>query len=788
MSFTLRTAYRLAALLLLLSTAQGASAQEALLRPVGGAMPGALKASLGGSASAKRLLSPAERKVSSHLRGTVAELAMRGPSRAAVARTKPAGLSDSSRRVDSSGRIQVYVEYKGDPAAVVAGIAKAGGTVDLVSREMGVVQCWLPYDQVSAVAADAKVRLVRLPSYALMRTGSLNSEGDAMHRADQVRALGYAGAGKKVGLISDGIAGIADSQISGDIPATYEALSARDDGDLYAGGEGTAMMEIVHDLAPGAALAFSNPNTSAEMVQAIDILDSTFNCDVIADDIGFSDEPWFEDGPIVTRINQAVANGKLYASAAGNSGGNAWFEGDYTGMAQTIAGLPMDVNNFGSGDWNIRIRIGPGGTAYYLLQWNDPWDASGNDYDMYVTDATGATVITYSYDTQDGDDHPFEAVGLFNPGSSAVDAYLVISKFSGENRHLKLDTWGYGYLMEHWSSAGSIWGHPAADSVISCGAADQATPNAREWFSSCGPVRMGVYPNVEMRNKPDITGADGVTVTGNSWYAPPFYGTSAAAPHVAALLAQLWSCTPTASNTTIRNRLLQSAVDLGAAGWDAETGWGRADALDALPTPFLAFTAQPTTTYQMAPVSPAVAVSVVDDAGNRIAGRSDSITLSLASSPAGAPLYGTTTASAVDGVALFPSLFLSRLGNYRLWAASGTLPVATSSTFSVVSRAPASLRFISAPAGGSAGAALPAFQVEVLDAHGQRVTTGTHAIRLGLYRNPGRAVLTGATASTVNGVATFDNVKISKAGAGYVLSATATRLSGATTLPFGIVP
>ena len=190
----------------------------------------------------------------------------------------------------------------------------------------------------------------------------------------------------------------------------------------------------------------------------------------------------------------------------------------------------------------------------------------------------------------------------------------------------------------------------------------------------------------------------------------------------------------------------------------------------------------------MAPVSPAVAVSVVDDAGNRIAGRSDSITLSLASSPAGAPLYGTTTASAVDGVALFPSLFLSRLGNYRLWAASGTLPVATSSTFSVVSRAPASLRFISAPAGGSAGAALPAFQVEVLDAHGQRVTTGTHAIRLGLYRNPGRAVLTGATASTVNGVATFDNVKISKAGAGYVLSATATRLSGATTLPFGIVP
>ena len=205
--------------------------------------------------------------------------------------------------------------------------------MELISREMSLVQCQLPYHQISNLAGNEFVHFIRLPSYAMTRSGLVNSQGDSVHRCSDVRSIfGYTGSGRKVGVISDGINGIATSQASGDIPSSYEAQSARSDGDLNAGAEGLAMMEIVYDLAPGAALAFSNPETSAEMINAIDILDSTFHCNVICDDIGFSDEPFFEDGPIVTRINQAVTNGALYASAAGNAADQNYHESDYSGM------------------------------------------------------------------------------------------------------------------------------------------------------------------------------------------------------------------------------------------------------------------------------------------------------------------------------------------------------------------------------------------------------------------------------------------------------------------------
>ncbi len=204
--------------------------------------------------------------------------------------------------------------------------------------------------------------------------------------------------------------------------------------------------------------------------------------------------------------------------------------------------------------------------------------------------------------------------------------------------------------------------------------------------------------------------------------------------------------------------------------------------------PVLAFTVQPATSVLMQNIAPAVEVSVVDGAGDPVAGRSDVITIALAAGPAGARLYGTATATAVDGVARFPNLRLSRLGcGCRLAASSGTLAGATSDAFNIVSGAPASLRFVSQPAGGTAGTAMPAFQVEVLDGCGRRVTTGTHAVKLTLSTNPGRALLTGATTvNTVNGMATFDNVVVSKPGAGCVLSATAPRLSGVRSAAFTV--
>lgn len=530
----------------------------------------------------KEAFTPEERKIADDLRDLVSLVQSRGSDRDAVLRSAPSMLSNPLRRVSDDATIQVYVQYYNDPDGVAQAVLNAGGRVEIIEPEMSVVQCWIPYDMVRGLAADERVKRVRLPSYAMPKTGVVNSQGDAVHLCDQVRrSLNYNGAGTKVGVISDGIYGISQSQNSGDIPLSYEALSARADGDLYDGSEGLAMMEIVHDLAPGAALAFSNPGTSVEMLNAIDILHSTFRCDVICDDLGFGDEPFFEDGPIAKHISQIVADGCIYTSAAGNQGSSTYHESDYRGIQKRIGGIWMEVEDFGRGDWNIKATVpGKGGLLLLILQWNDRWGSSCNDYDLFITDKSGDYVYARSATWQLCDDDPEEVAGVVNYGSKAAPVFIVVRRYSGSYRHMKLMCWGNGYLTEHYTSAGSIWGHPAAEGTVACGAVPWNSPKKIESYSSRGPVRID-FPYLHYRSKPDLCGADGVSVTGNGYFPEKFYGTSAAAPHIAAVCAQVWSANLAQSNYDVLSRVQCSAVDLGPAGCDPTFGYGRADALAA---------------------------------------------------------------------------------------------------------------------------------------------------------------------------------------------------------------
>lgn len=531
--------------------------------------------------SDKEQLTAAQRKVSDDLFALVGRVSSLGAGRDAVLRNRPSTLSNTFQKVTDSGLIQCYVEYGANPDGVAAAIAAHGGKVELISHEMGLVQCELPYDQVEGLAADDLVKLIRLPSYAVIRAGSVNSEGNGIHRCNNVRTTwGFTGEGRKVGVISDGINGISSSQTSGDIPATYQAQSARADGNLNAGAEGLAMMEIVYDLAPGAALAFSNPNTSAEMVNAINILDSTFHCNIIYDDIGFADEPFFQDGAIVTRINQAVTNGAIYVSAAGNFADQNYHESDYSGMTKTIRSTSMDVQDFGGGDWHMRAFVPSGGSIGVVLQWNDPWGSSGNNYDLLLTNSSGSTIYAASIDLQTGTQNPMEFTGVTNSGPDAY-VYVVVRKYSGSNRHLKIASWGDGWFTEYYTPTGSICGHAAAANTIAAGAVRWSTPGTIEPFSSRGPVRID-FPSLVYRNKPDLCGADGVSVTGNGGFGSPFYGTSAATPHIAAICAQVWSADLGQTNTAVRNLVQNNAIDLGTPGWDSTYGYGRADAFSAV--------------------------------------------------------------------------------------------------------------------------------------------------------------------------------------------------------------
>ena len=102
---------------------------------------------------------------------------------------------------------------------------------------------------------------------------------------------------------------------------------------------------------------------------------------------------------------------------------------------------------------------------------------------------------------------------------------------------------GSGQLDQYYTASGSIFGHQAADSTLTVGAVGQATPTVIEPYSSQGPVRTD-YPTLASHQKPDLCGVDDVTVTGNGGFLTPFSGTSAAAPHVAAIAALVWGAHP----------------------------------------------------------------------------------------------------------------------------------------------------------------------------------------------------------------------------------------------------
>jgi len=138
-------------------------------------------------------------------------------------------------------------------------------------------------------------------------------------------------------------------------------------------------------------------------------------------------------------------------------------------------------------------------------------------------------------------------------------------------------------LLSGFLADDSIYGHPATNRALAVGAIDALDPgnDTIEFFSSQGPSRID-FPRRENRAKPDVSAIDGVTVTGAGGFPQTFFGTSASAPHVAAIAALLKSAQPNLSGNQLRSAIVNGAVDLGSPGRDNVFGAGRVNALNSL--------------------------------------------------------------------------------------------------------------------------------------------------------------------------------------------------------------
>lgn len=542
--------------------------------PVAAAPPRAFHA-LGAVHAAERVRAPAtrsrltraQRKVESHLRELAWPLTARPPDFPLL----------------RGGRVRVGVRLDAATPAAVAALRARGLEVEIVNRRHALVQGLIEPRALPALAALGAVRTVRPLLEGVRRTGSVDSEGDAAARADLVRAAGYDGTGVVVGVISDGIDDRAAAQASGDLPA----VSVPFGGQCRAGSgnEGTAILEIVHDLAPGATLLFSEGiSSSLTFIDSVECLRAA-GADVIVDDIGFFDEPYFEDGPVAEAVRAAVAAGVSFHSAAGN-------DADRHYEATFRASPGSDFHDFRAGpvDEAAAIGVPPHETVICILQWNDPFAGSANDYDLYLLDASldPANPRDQSTTVQSGTQDPIEVVVGVNPTGSARTDFLAIARRPGAAvRQLEMFCLGAGG-QEYVTPAGSIIGHPAVSEVVAVAAVDALDPGLDEVepFSSRGPAHV-FFPVAEVRPRPDLAGFDGVSTTNPGGFpdCPPacsFFGTSAAAPHSGAVAALVLGKNPFLSPATVQQVLRTAAADIGPPGVDDAAGAGRLDALAAI--------------------------------------------------------------------------------------------------------------------------------------------------------------------------------------------------------------
>jgi hypothetical protein len=205
----------------------------------------------------------------------------------------------------------------------------------------------------------------------------------------------------------------------------------------------------------------------------------------------------------------------------------------------------------------------------------------------------------------------------------------------------------------------------------------------------------------------------------------------------------------------------------------------------------LAFSVGPSTTGAGVPIVPPPQVAVEDAFGNVVPTASNTVTMDIGTNPGGATLSGTLSRGATGGIATFDDLTLDRTGSgYTFVASSSPLTVATSAAFNVSAVPATQLVFTGQPTNVTAGAVIaPPVVVRAQDGLGNTNTSFTGAVTIAIGANPSGGTLTGtSTVNAVAGVATFDSLRIDRAGAGYTLSASASGLTGAASTPFTVAP
>jgi hypothetical protein len=483
--------------------------------------------------------------------------------------------------------VAIDATTRGDPAGLMRALKSLG--LEHAAVYANDVGGWLPVSQLPAAAARDEVSSMRA-AMSRTRTGAVTSQGDFVQHSAALRTSdSLSGSGVTVGILSDsfdcyavyaaagsgvpasGYAGYASNGFlataatdisTGDLPSSVDVLAEADCLDYGAPiftpdtDEGRAMLQIVHDVAPGAALAFHTAGpTEADFASGIKAL-AAAGAKVIGDDVGYFDEPFFQDGIVAQAIDSVWADGVAYFSAAGNDA-NA----SYENTAPSFATLATSGSNSGEKLLNFDPSgvtvtnalpvtldaLEPGEFVAIVVEWDQPYvtgapnsGGATSHIDVCVTGATSAytiqdydgSTVTCSGANATGVD-PYQVLIIANPANATANTpketlNLVIGLANGTappgRVKVVVETDGQtdAPISEFATDSPTLQGHPGAAGAAAVAAAFYfqtpacgTTSAVLEAYSSEGgePILFNVdgvrLATPVVRNKPDFTGPDG---------------------------------------------------------------------------------------------------------------------------------------------------------------------------------------------------------------------------------------------------------------------------------------